>query len=657
MVFRKKYFKESVKKMKLRRIVSLFMVCAIILAALFAMPVSADEANLTIGTMKGWGWINKGGSTYVSTDYEVNTERTQVADTLVPSYGYAWTGTFDFFSVDGTLTGPAAGKDLDVFGLQWTGVSPDPAVDTVMFYVELPDFAKSGATWALGLNGVAIVQNETDYWVNQNYDAEYSYLSVTGDSWKTDVIKGGSDGTTRYFNGLPSGFKGYIRVNFENFTYRADVDLDSAYTINYFYLTLNSLGGDCGGLTFGGIMYVPSNDSNSLTMEYSGQTFQLSTGEGDAPAEPVPPSTADILVSTMKGWNWINKGAFSLPNTQYTTDGSQTQVACTQVPSYGYAWDGTFVFSSKDGSLTGPIAEKDVEKAYFQWAGVAIDPAIDTMIFYVELPDYEKSGATWALGLNGLGVKENGTEYWVNMNNDVAYSYLSIYGDSWVDATIKGGASETERYFQGLPSGFKGYIRLNFENFTYWSSDVNLDNDYTWEYLYLSLNSIGGECGDMRFGGITYVPTNNTNGLKMKVGDSTYDLTVAKGGDVTLVYNDDATADAVYSDKYVGDVITLPTPEREGYSFGGWYYDDAFANAVGATYTVTAESKTLYANWIKNIEIGDVDADGVIDATDLTVLRKIILEAEADYDAAIADVNGDGEIDVRDLVRLKKSVA
>ena len=45
---------------------------------------------------------------------------------------------------------------------------------------------------------------------------------------------------------------------------------------------------------------------------------------------------------------------------------------------------------------------------------------------------------------------------------------------------------------------------------------------------------------------------------------------------------------------------TLPTPTREGYTFGGWYTDAACSgNAVEATTTVSA-SHILYAKWTKN---------------------------------------------------------
>ncbi len=51
-----------------------------------------------------------------------------------------------------------------------------------------------------------------------------------------------------------------------------------------------------------------------------------------------------------------------------------------------------------------------------------------------------------------------------------------------------------------------------------------------------------------------------------------------------------------------GDQITLPTPEREGYAFDGWYEDAAFSGEAVSSVTVS-ESKTYYAKWTKNYAV------------------------------------------------------
>jgi len=56
---------------------------------------------------------------------------------------------------------------------------------------------------------------------------------------------------------------------------------------------------------------------------------------------------------------------------------------------------------------------------------------------------------------------------------------------------------------------------------------------------------------------------------------------------------------------------------------------------------------------------GDFDGDGVINGTDLTILRKILLNSQdtSEMPEGIADFNNDGSVDVRDLVSMKKYLA
>lgn len=66
----------------------------------------------------------------------------------------------------------------------------------------------------------------------------------------------------------------------------------------------------------------------------------------------------------------------------------------------------------------------------------------------------------------------------------------------------------------------------------------------------------------------------------------------AKGGNVSQSYKYIVTGD-----KY----MMLPYPEKEGYSFDGWYEDEAYTNRVTADTIVTQDvAHTLYANWTAN---------------------------------------------------------
>lgn len=51
---------------------------------------------------------------------------------------------------------------------------------------------------------------------------------------------------------------------------------------------------------------------------------------------------------------------------------------------------------------------------------------------------------------------------------------------------------------------------------------------------------------------------------------------------------------------YEADPVTLPEPRRNGYSFGGWYYDSEFSRAAGGggDTIVPLQDMTLYAQWV-----------------------------------------------------------
>ena len=51
---------------------------------------------------------------------------------------------------------------------------------------------------------------------------------------------------------------------------------------------------------------------------------------------------------------------------------------------------------------------------------------------------------------------------------------------------------------------------------------------------------------------------------------------------------------------YQPDPITLPFTSREGWSFGGWYYDTSFTKPAGAPgdRIIPSASLTLYAHWV-----------------------------------------------------------
>lgn len=50
-------------------------------------------------------------------------------------------------------------------------------------------------------------------------------------------------------------------------------------------------------------------------------------------------------------------------------------------------------------------------------------------------------------------------------------------------------------------------------------------------------------------------------------------------------------------------IYTLPTPTDENYTFKGWYYDEAFTNAVEADFVAPNKDVTLFAKWASKITV------------------------------------------------------
>lgn len=72
---------------------------------------------------------------------------------------------------------------------------------------------------------------------------------------------------------------------------------------------------------------------------------------------------------------------------------------------------------------------------------------------------------------------------------------------------------------------------------------------------------------------------------------------------------------------YVPDAILLPQPQRDNYSFGGWYYDERYTKPAGSAGTefVPTQNMTLYAQWVELVltATDNYTADGGRGAVDL----------------------------------------
>ncbi len=93
----------------------------------------------------------------------------------------------------------------------------------------------------------------------------------------------------------------------------------------------------------------------------------------------------------------------------------------------------------------------------------------------------------------------------------------------------------------------------------------------------------------------------------------------------------------------------IAQPEKDGFVFGGWY--DSLSQEEFTIAEIT-ENKTVYADWITEFIVGDVNADGNVNILDLIRLKKIALDEYED-----AAINKRGEIyggPAESLVLLKR---
>ena len=138
--------------------------------------------------------------------------------------------------------------------------------------------------------------------------------------------------------------------------------------------------------------------------------------------------------------------------------------------------------------------------------------------------------------------------------------------------------------------------------------------------------------------------------------------TIPKTGKCTVRFN--TNGGSAIQDKTVesGAVLELRAlrPVLEGKRLVGWYTDSALQNKVESV-TVT-DDMTLYAKWEDRPTgaggLGDLNGDGVVDAKDVTYLRRALAKwAGYTVSAATADLNGDGEVDAKDVTYLRRALA
>ena len=82
-------------------------------------------------------------------------------------------------------------------------------------------------------------------------------------------------------------------------------------------------------------------------------------------------------------------------------------------------------------------------------------------------------------------------------------------------------------------------------------------------------------------------------------------------------------------------------------------------NAQTVIYCYKGAGAESYAaeNGMSYRYFGDLDSDGSFTATDLSLLKRLLLNSDSAFDTTASDVNADSRVDILDLVRLKNLAA
>lgn len=204
----------------------------------------------------------------------------------------------------------------------------------------------------------------------------------------------------------------------------------------------------------------------------------------------------------------------------------------------------------------------------------------------------------------------------------VKYKFESFNGATYARLAIAHSGNKGSVVFNKDPAAFGSNDQHTLAPFV-WSDDATApqsDWQYltaivdgstvknSWLYLTMSTNK-SGNAATALIESVTVEEVRNdekgvaTISFDTGSGDFTYPMVVTAGSPVTL---------------------PTPTTSAAGVAFGGWYFDDAFTQPVGADYAPEAGNITLYAMWSKDFVQVTTNNAGTITTT--TMARGAVLQ-------------------------------
>ncbi|MBQ1186199.1 MAG: hypothetical protein IIX54_00720, partial [Clostridia bacterium] len=362
-------------------------------------------------------------------------------------------------------------------------------VDEVIFYVEVPDYEKVGEDWALGLtgNGLCLKQivNGNTVWIPLNFSAATNKFEyIKNNTWVEGAI--GTDGHLA----IPSGYKGYVKFDLKKLSWGKTLDYSSTYQLNQVQFTLNGFGGECGDFVFGGIFYAPSVKNEATVMQIENTCYDLC-------------SNSDTI--TVNAYD-VQGGTFG---TRYQGTVGTTSAELTTGDTSAF-FTNPAVITSTTGNV---VTTKGYLNTYkLSNLDIVMQPAVDTLMFYVELPNFDS--AYTALKLLDPTVKQGNNTATINFSNSI-YEYMSVENGCW--RVARAGA---DGELNAITSGFKGYIKVDLKSFKgfFDVTNINFSQIYEVSEFEIGFNHFGVESGNFILGGLYSVIADSnsyyiTNGL------------------------------------------------------------------------------------------------------------------------------------------------
>lgn len=399
----------------------------------------------------------------------------------------AWKGDY-IFSADSVVENETQAVVLD-------GILMNAPADSAIFYVELPDFAAADKTYALSLGNRGICMRAgayTFHWFKAKADGSSKFSFTDGGEWKTANLS--AEGT---FMGLPSGYKGYIRIDFTELT--GDLNLNNDYQLMCIELEPNVLGGECGQLLLGGVVYTPAENSDS-TVSRVKNNVDSSKGTYNYMYYDLAPSNEAVITTPYSAYS--ANASFS---TRYT--------GTVGTPAVKFVNGETSAFWTENPVKIATISgEKEITRGYMTTyinpdCAIKLQPGVDTFMIYVEMPEFEEDTINAPLKLLDTTLTQSGKSVNLMFSNS-AYYYADVKDGAWTYAR-----ASADGDLKDIPSGFKGFIKFcvkdfkNINDISYYTSQgelvgIDMSKPYEITKFELAFNHIGGENEALTIGGI-----------------------------------------------------------------------------------------------------------------------------------------------------------